>query len=255
MPDNEPLIGMQIVALKNRIVGEFNESHWCELGLLTGHLDRIERHGRLFRSLHFGDDDYEGNVLQVLKEMVDKDPGNLAVITDFVEAKVPSDGDFISSTDSGQKRIVFAPSVFRIPTGGVDYSRVAVMMPFSSDVAPVYVAIQDACRENGLTCQRADDIWVDPMIIHDVFALIYSAFIVVCDFTGKNPNVFYEAGISHTLGRHVVPLTQNKDDIPFDLQHHRYVTYLNNNEGRKTLEQQLSKRLATLVAERKAVPE
>jgi len=68
----------------------------------------------------------------------------------------------------------------------------------------------------------------------------------VCDFSGKNPNVFYEAGIAHTLGKHVVPITQSKQDIPFDLQHHRHAKYLNNGEGLEKLKQELYSRFVTL---------
>lgn len=87
-------------------------------------------------------------------------------------------------------------------------------------------------------------------IIQDIFSLIFRSFIVVCDFTGKNPNVFYEAGIAHTLGKHVIPITQSEQDIPFDLQHHRYIKYLNNSEGLAELQKSLSSRFSTLNTKR-----
>ncbi|KQV36333.1 hypothetical protein ASC96_28055 [Rhizobium sp. Root1204] len=62
----------------------------------------------------------------------------------------------------------------------------------------------------------------------------------------ENPNVFYEAGIAHTLGKHVVPITQNGGDVPADLRHHRYLQYLNNGEGLQSLERQLASRLANI---------
>ena len=68
----------------------------------------------------------------------------------------------------------------------------------------------------------------------------------MCDFTGKNPNVFYEAGIAHTLGKYVVPITQSEHDIPFDLKHHRHAKYLNNGEGLQKLKQELISRFLTL---------
>ena len=70
---------------------------------------------------------------------------------------------------------------------------------------------------------------------------------VVCDCSDRNPNVFYEIGIAHTLGKEVVLITQSKDDIPFDLRHIRYVQYLNNAEGRRALVTKLAKRIETLV--------
>ena len=65
---------------------------------------------------------------------------------------------------------------------------------------------------------------------------------------GRNPNVFYETGIAHTLGREVILITQSESDIPFDLRHLRYVAYLNNSEGRETLGQRLGPRLSDLAA-------
>ena len=120
------------------------------------------------------------------------------------------------------------------------------MMPFNLAFDNVYSAISKAANEAGFKCKRADDIWNHSTVIQDVFSLIFQSYIVVCDFSGKNPNVFYEAGIAHTLGKHVVPITQSEQDIPFDLQHHRYAKYLNNGEGLETLRQELYTRFVTL---------
>lgn len=56
-----------------------------------------------------------------------------------------------------------------------------------------------------------------------------------------------EAGIAQTLGRQVVFITQNGDDIPFDLRHLRYIHYLNNAEGRAALTAMLTDGLQTLI--------
>ena len=76
--------------------------------------------------------------------------------------------------------------------------------------------------------------------------MIYRSKIVICDFTGKNANVFYEAGIAHTLGKPVIPITQNKYDIPFNLTQLRYIQYLNNNQGLGELKSEILPRLETL---------
>jgi len=99
----------------------------------------------------------------------------------------------------------------------------------------------------GLRCRRADDIWENPAIIQDVVSLIDRSRVVVCDCTGRNPNVFYEAGIAHTLGREVILITQNAQDIPFDLRHLRYIPYLNNAEGRGALTAALQDRMQTIL--------
>ena len=69
---------------------------------------------------------------------------------------------------------------------------------------------------------------------------------VICDCSGRNPNVFYEIGIAHTLGREVILITQSEEDIPFDLRHLRYVKYLNNGEGLAQLTARLEPRLSDL---------
>ena len=69
---------------------------------------------------------------------------------------------------------------------------------------------------------------------------------IICDYTGRNPNVLYEAGITHTLGREVILITQSAEDIPFDHRHLRYVHYLNNGEGLVQLSARIQQRLEAL---------
>ena len=56
-------------------------------------------------------------------------------------------------------------------------------------------------------------------ILERVFNQISKADVIVADMTGRNPNVFYEAGYAHALNKVVVLVTQKTDDIPFDLKH------------------------------------
>lgn len=56
----------------------------------------------------------------------------------------------------------------------------------------------------------------------------------------------YETGIAHTLGKIVIPLCQNINDVPFDLRHHRVLSYLPNEQGLKELETALIRKLGTI---------
>ncbi len=123
------------------------------------------------------------------------------------------------------------------------------MMPFDAAFNPVIAAIQRACRGAKPKCLRADDVWQDTIIIQDIFNLLVRSSIVVVDFSTRNPNVMYETGIAHTLGRPVVPISQSVDDVPFDLRHHRFLKYLPNGEGLAALESTLAERLKTLSAQ------
>lgn len=131
----------------------------------------------------------------------------------------------------------------------IEANLVSVMMPFAAEFNAVYASIRQSASNAGLQCLRADDIWENPSIIQDVVALIDRSRIVVCDCTGRNPNVFYEAGIAHTLGREVILITQSEQDIPFDLRHLRHVRYLNNTEGHANLTETLQCRMQTILGQ------
>lgn len=138
------------------------------------------------------------------------------------------------------------PNVFTIPHKKIDKTLVSIMMPFSKEYDEVYDAIKSSCEDAKMKCQRADDIWENSEIIQDIFELILTSSIVIADFSSRNPNVFYEIGIAHTLGKPVIPIAQNKDDVPFDLSHHRVLVYLNNCEGREKLREVLTSRIMTI---------
>ena len=238
--------GRQLVAIKDQIVSCFDESNWKELATLTETYEMVTRHSRLLRSLDWGDPDYDGNVLGMVRNIIDAAPDNYPILLDYVRRKCPEDGENISVADDGARRIVFSPTVFKVPSEKPDINLVSVMMPFNGSMSGVYETIKLAAAATGYICKRADDIWDDSTVIQDVFSLIFQSYIVICDFTDKNPNVFYEAGIAHTLGKHVIPITQHAEHIPFDLRHHRYAGYLNNEEGREGLQQELENRLNNL---------
>jgi hypothetical protein len=137
------------------------------------------------------------------------------------------------------------PKVFTVPEE-IEDDLVSVMMPFDAGFAGVNKALQQAAHDVGMRCQRADDIWEADTVIQDVVNLVGRARVVICDLSGRNPNVFYETGVAHTLGRDVILIAQTPDDVPFDVRHIRYLRYLNNREGRATLQAEVVRRLRTL---------
>jgi hypothetical protein len=102
-------------------------------------------------------------------------------------------------------------------------------MPFSSvnDIQSVYEnhvrqVVEQKCA---LRCERADDIHDISGIMQSVWESINRARLIVAEMTGRNPNVFYELGIAHTLGKQVIMITQSMDFVPFDLKHLRCIVY------------------------------
>lgn len=253
MTKQDKLRTARLFLLHEFVRDHFTKSDWIKIGYLTDNLDLIEDHPRLLRSLDFADDDYEGNSLQVLSKLTGESNSNLLEIERFVEAKRSNPAnplkpirEFVSTAQARQpERVVtFAPDVFRVPDKPVEANVLSVMMPFESKFSGTYAAIRSVCAKLRIECRRADDIWDNSILIQDVFELIFTSRVVITDFTDRNPNVFYETGVAHTLGKLVIPITQSVSDIPFDLRHHRALTYLPNAEGLAKLETDLAKKLA-----------
>lgn len=129
---------------------------------------------------------------------------------------------FLAATTSGSED---SGAISFPTTEARDSSLVAVMMPFDTEYDAVYDAIKEAVSDAGLYCQRVDDIWDSDHIMADVASLLWRAEVIVADLTGRNPNVFYEVGLAHALPRKTIMLTQNSNDVPFDLRSIRYLNY------------------------------
>lgn len=103
---------------------------------------------------------------------------------------------------------------------------VFVLMPFSEEFTDVYqVGIKPACVEAGGYCERVDEQIFTESILERVYNQINKADLIIADMTGRNPNVFYEVGYAHALGKTVILLTSDSEDIPFDLKHYPHIVY------------------------------
>jgi hypothetical protein len=239
---NEAL-GQRILALRQTVVAKFDANDWDEVGLMTGFSETISKHPRLLRSLSWGDEDYNGNALEVIRQIADLSTQGFEAFEKHAYAKYPGETYYVSAKPS-ERKITFAPNVFQVPENqAVERDLVALMMPFDHSFAAVHAAISRACQASGLRCLRVDDIWENSAVVQDIFSLIFRSHVVVVDFTARNPNVMYETGIAHTLGKHVVPVSQSLEDIPFDMRHHRVLKYLPNGEGLEFLESKLRDKL------------
>lgn len=115
-------------------------------------------------------------------------------------------------------------SVYRNPNS------VFVIMPFKETFNDIYkLAISQATKELNLTCIRADDFLESSEIFKTVIENIHNSDIIIADITGNNPNVFYELGYAHAIGKKVIIITQDRKDTPFDIFGIRNIEYANNN--------------------------
>ncbi len=122
--------------------------------------------------------------------------------------------------------------VFGRPRKPNERTEVFVLMPFNAKMEKVYTNhIKKIGEELGLTIRRADDIFTPGPFMEKVWDGICAAQLILADCTQKNPNVFYEIGMAHTVGKKVVLITRSEKDIPSDIKHHDYISYVYDPEG------------------------
>lgn len=136
-------------------------------------------------------------------------------------------------------------SIFGPPLSGT-WPDVFVLMPFEEVLRPVFIDhIKSVAERLGLRVGRADDFFSSNSVVQEIWAAICNAKVVLADCTGRNPNVFYEIGLAHALGKTTILISQRLEDVPFDLRHLRVIIYEFTPRGMHEFESVLD---ATLVA-------
>ena len=223
---------------KNAIINTFSSDDWSSLARVLGEAGNcITAHPRLLRSLYFGDEDYSGCVSEALFSIMSTDRSAFERLEDYLRFMKNADLEYAPEVVRDGFRAT--PKVFSIPSGFGSGDTCAIMMPFAPEFEPVRAVIKDACDAIELRPVIADEVWETPTIVQDVFNMIFTARIVVADFSDLNPNVMYELGIAHTLGKDVVPITQPMKKLPFDVAHYHTISYENTKAGLPVLRRKL----------------
>lgn len=101
-----------------------------------------------------------------------------------------------------------------------------VISPFGAPFDEYYQKVfSPAVAKADVEPIRGDDVYGTGAIIEDIFSAIMNSAFVLADVTGRNPNVNYELGVAHALGKPAVIVTQSVDDVPFDYRHLRVIVY------------------------------
>lgn len=124
-----------------------------------------------------------------------------------------------------------------------------VIMPFANDLDSIYHDIIKPCVESmGMVCRRSDEIRSNNAIVRDIWKSICEARLIIADLTHANPNVFYELGIAHTVGKQTILLSQKGEKkFPFDVMHLRRIIYENTASGGKQLTEELKDTIKTIL--------
>jgi hypothetical protein len=83
--------------------------------------------------------------------------------------------------------------------------------------------IQPALEGFDLDLKRSDEDPTPGSITVQIVRSIITANVVIADFTGKNPNVYYELALAHAFNRPVVILVDAPTSLAFDMKDQRVI--------------------------------
>ncbi len=117
-----------------------------------------------------------------------------------------------------------------------------VMMPIAKshpELEDVLNAIKRICKKNSIKAIRADDIEHSGRITDIVLGLIRDACVLIADLSLERPNVYYELGVAHGLGKGVILIAKEGQKLHFDIKDYNVIFYRNITE----LEEKLDNRI------------
>jgi len=188
-------------------------------------------------------------VIQFPKLLLTEDEGKRhPVLEAIAQSHVESEFQrVIKMTSLIQINPLFGPASYSI-----DEKFVFTLMPFRDDLTKIYNnIIKPTVEDKGFICRRADDLKTNRVIIQDIWKAICESRFVIADLTLQNPNVMYELGIAHTVGKETILINQVDESkpikFPFDITHIRRIQYENSATGGRRLQEDLSQTIENLM--------
>lgn len=117
------------------------------------------------------------------------------------------------------------------------------MDPDNPELEDVYQTIRQVCASFGLNAYRANEIEHQDRITDLILSEIKLCEFLIADLTHERPNVYYEIGYAHALGKRPILYRKTGTRLHFDLSVHNVPGYKNMTE----LKSLLKKRLETIL--------
>ncbi len=169
-----------------------------------------------------------GNQLDIVVGYPEREPEEQATLLQFAHgADSPSPVTEAPPSREGAPQMLITPlSIFPVEQVRRENELCFVIMPFASAYEDVYnYGIKPGVEDASLTALRGDDIQEAGNILSQIWTTLLKARFVIADLTGTNGNVLYELGLAHAIGHSVILLTQDINNVPFDLRPQRHIVY------------------------------
>jgi len=130
-----------------------------------------------------------------------------------------------------------------------------VVMQFGTPFDEIHKeVIKVVCEEFNLEANRADESYQPTMLVQEITQQIAEATLVIAEITPPNPNVYYELGYAHALGKPTILLAdrQKLSTLPFDISAWRTLFYENSIGGKSQFEERLRQHLKAILEPNRA---
>ena len=119
----------------------------------------------------------------------------------------------------------------------------AFLTPFNEEGTMLFKTCQSILGSINIFLRKTDNFVEKDDILMNIVSLIVQSELVLVNIDGKNPNVYYELGIAHALGKPTILLSKAQyktNDIGFDIRQKRIIIYENERELETELLSQIS---------------
>lgn len=158
--------------------------------------------------------------------------------------RTPQDASELWTLTAGARAVLNTCTVARKLDGAaevqVDRARVFCVMPFTEPWSHAVWTdfIEPAITAAGLNAKRGDTTLRTGNLIQNVWNEILESGCIIAELSAFNPNVYYELGMAHGLGRDAFVLVQQGTNLPADLKGSHYLEYDPNDLAAATRELQ-----------------
>jgi nucleoside 2-deoxyribosyltransferase len=114
-----------------------------------------------------------------------------------------------------------------------------IIMPIDPnlpDLEDVHFAIKEVCSKFEISAIRADEIEHQRQITDVVLQRIRESEFLIADLSHERPNVYYEIGFAHAIGKHPILYRKKDTKLHFDLSVHNVPEFQNVTELKRKLE-------------------